>query len=48
MRKKVAVVLSTRPECGGEHQYVSVLMECLIEIAGNDMELVAVCANRYY
>ena len=48
MRKKVAVVLSTRPECGGEHQYVSVLMECLKEIAGNDMELVAVCANRYW
>lgn len=48
MSKKIAVVLLTEPEYGGEHQYVSVLMECLMEIADNDIELVAICANRYW
>lgn len=48
MKKKIAVVLSTEPEWGGEHQYASVLMECLIEIASDDIELVAICESRYW
>ena len=48
MRKKIAVVLSTMPNFGGEHQYEAVLMECLKEMDGTNIELVAICDSRYW
>ena len=47
-KKKIAVVLSTMPNYGGEHQYEAVLMECLMEMDGKDIELVAICDSRYW
>ncbi len=47
-KKKIVVVLSTEPEWGGEHQYTSVLMKCLMEIAACDIELIAICESRYW
>lgn len=48
MKKKIAVVLRTKPEWGGEHQYASVLMDCLLDISDYDIELVAICESRYW
>ena len=47
-QKKIVVVLNTEPEWGGEHQYTSVLMECLMQTAPSGMELTAICQNRYW
>lgn len=46
MGKKIAVLLDSEPEWGGEHQYASILMECLKDV--DDIELVAVCSSRYW
>lgn len=48
MKKKLAVILCTEPEWGGEHQYVSTLMECLTKSAYKDLELMAICGGRYW
>ncbi len=48
MKKRIAVVLATEPEWGGQHQYASVIMDCLLEIAAYNIELVAICENRYW
>ena len=46
MSKKIAVILNSEPEWGGEHQYASTLMECIV--AMDDIELVAVCNGRFW
>ena len=46
MRGRIAVVLCTEPEWGGEHQYALTLMECLKEI--ENIDLVAICHNRFW
>lgn len=47
MRKKVVVLLDTEPKWGGEHQYALILMKCL-EKSGDNVELAAICSNRYW
>lgn len=47
MGKKIAVILSTEPEWGGEHRYALTLMECVEKTRG-DIEFVAVCNNRFW
>lgn len=46
MCRKIAVVLNSEPEWGGEHQYASTLMECIIKM--DDIELVAICSSRFW
>lgn len=46
--KKILVVLETEPEYGGAHQYASTIMDCLIEMDSNEIEVVAICKNRYW
>ncbi len=46
MKRKIAVVLSTEPEWGGEHQYALTLMECLREI--ENINLAAICNSRFW
>lgn len=46
MKRKIAVVLWTEPEWGGEHQYALTLMECLREI--ENINLVAICNSRFW
>lgn len=48
MKKKIAVVLNTEPEWGGEHQYALTIMGCLIELRNDMIELIAVCRNSYW
>lgn len=47
MGKKIAVILNSEPEWGGEHQYALMLMECVTRIRDN-VEFVAVCGNQYW
>lgn len=47
MNKKIAVILCSEPEWGGEHQYALTLMECMTKI-GNDIDIMAVCSNHYW
>ncbi len=42
--KKIAVLLETEPEHGGEHQYAVLLAECLYHHGG----FVAICGNRFW
>ena len=46
--KKILVVLETEPEYGGAHQYASTIMDCLIKMDSNEIEVVAICKNRYW
>lgn len=41
------VVLDTEPEWGGEHQYASVMMDCILQIT-DGKGLLAICSNRYW
>lgn len=47
MGKKIAVILSTSPEWGGEHQYALTVMEC-VKKSNENIEFVAVCNNRFW
>lgn len=42
--KKIAVVLETEPDCGGEHQYAVLMMECLIK----HYEVAAICGSKFW
>lgn len=46
MGKKIAVILDSEPEWGGQHQYALTLMRCMLRL--NDVELVAICCNQYW
>lgn len=46
--KKIALVLFTRPEDGGTHQYAVLAVECLLEGMYRDYELVAICQNSFW
>lgn len=46
MKKRIAVILNSEPEWGGEHQYVLTVMGCL-EKAGN-VEIMAVCGSQFW
>ena len=46
--KKLALILSTKPEDGGQHQYSMLVAECLWEKAGVDYELIVLCGNSFW
>lgn len=47
MYKKILVILDTEPEWGGEHQYASVMMNCILNIMERN-KILAICGNRYW
>lgn len=46
MKKRIAVILNSEPEWGGEHQYVLTVMGCLEK--ADYVEIVAVCCSRFW
>ncbi len=46
MKKRIAVILNSEPEWGGEHQYVLTVMACLEQ--AEDVEVMAVCGSRFW
>ncbi|GFI26532.1 N-acetylgalactosamine-N,N'-diacetylbacillosaminyl-diphospho-undecaprenol 4-alpha-N-acetylgalactosaminyltransferase [Lachnospiraceae bacterium] len=47
-KKKIGLILPTSPRNGGEHQYAVFVVTCLLERAGIDYELIALCGNRFW
>lgn len=48
MLKKVAIMLTSVPESGGEHQYLLLLTEALKKYDGKYFSVIALCYNRYW
>ena len=46
--KNIAVLLSSIPESGGEHQYLSIVMEGLLRCNGKQFNILGICYNRYW
>ncbi len=46
--KNVAILLSSKPEYGGEHQYLLLLAESLKRCDGKYFSVLAVCYNRFW
>ncbi len=46
--KKVAILLTSIPQSGGEHQYLLLLMECLAKCDKKYFNVLAVCYNRFW
>jgi glycosyltransferase involved in cell wall biosynthesis len=46
--KKIALLLTSEPQCGGEHQYAMQIAECLRGNIDEKYELVAICTNRFW
>jgi len=46
--KNIALVLSTKPEDGGEHRYALLVADCLLQQMGGDYQLLALCSNRFW
>lgn len=46
MHKKIIVILLSEPRSGGEHQYISTIMNCLLEV--EYVEISAICGNRFW
>lgn len=44
MNKKIAVLLSSEPQVGGEHQYAALIADCLYR----KYEMIAVCTTKYW
>lgn len=46
--KKIVLILQTKPQDGGQHQYAETAVNCLLEKADGKYELVAVCGNPFW
>lgn len=46
--KKVAILLTSDPSLGGEHQYLMLMLEGLIKCEGLYFELLPICCNRFW
>lgn len=46
--KKIVLILQTKPQDGGQHQYAETAVSCLLEKAAGKYELVAVCATPFW
>lgn len=46
--KNVAVLLTSIPQSGGEHQYIKMLMETLAKHSQKDFKILAICCNDYW
>lgn len=47
-KKKIAVVLSVKPQNGGEFQYASLIVQCMQKLSGKQFEVIAICTNRFW
>lgn len=47
-KKKIALILPTKPRDGGQHQYALVVVQCLIEKVGPEYEIVALSGNSFW
>lgn len=48
MVKKIAILLTSIPELGGEHQYLVLLMETLLKYNNIYFEVTPICCNRFW
>ena len=46
--KNVAILLTSEPQNGGEHQYLVLLAESLVKCDGKYFHLTALCCNRFW
>lgn len=46
--KKVAVILTSKPQSGGGHQYLMLLMESLLKCNRKYFEVLGICENRFW
>ena len=46
-KKKIALILPTKPRDGGQHQYALVVVQCLIEKMGPEYEIEALSGNSF-
>ena len=46
--KKIAILLSTIPQSGGEHQYLKLLVESLVLYDKSCFEVTAICCNSFW
>ncbi len=46
--KRIAVLLTSIPQSGGEHQYLKTIMEALAESEKRDFNVLAICCNNYW
>lgn len=46
--KNVAILLTSEPQHGGEHQYLMLLAESLKKCDGRYFNLIAICCNRFW
>jgi len=46
MKKKIGLILSSKPQNGGEHQYALLVVDCLLK--KKDYELVVLCGNLFW
>lgn len=47
-KKNVAILLTTKPEFGGEHRYLQLLMECLAKCDGRYFHVLGICYNLFW
>lgn len=48
MKKNIALLLATKPQDGGQHQYALLVVKCLLERADTGYHLVAFCGNTFW
>lgn len=46
--KKIAILLTSMPESGGEHQYLVLLMEALLKYNNKYFDVKPICCNRFW
>ena len=46
--KNVAILLTSEPQNGGEHQYLVLLAESMKKCDGKYFHLIAICCNRFW
>ena len=47
-KKKIGLILPSRPKDGGEHQYAVLAAQCLSERAGKDFDLIVLSGNAFW
>lgn len=48
MKKKIGLILPTKPWDGGQHQYALLVVNCLLEKADTDYDLVVLCGTSFW
>ncbi len=47
MKKRIAILLATKPQDGGQHQYALLIVECLLD-RSDEYDLLAFCGNDFW